>query len=153
MPEGEPDRELSPIKEKECINFDIYSDAADSVHVADDNANDLLMKCKELATSIRSSLKHLQLQKEYKAYDELVLATFGDILESCPRSPKTALSRDEISRKYNKLHHSRVWLVIVKKFHEGTGDPVSKSDMFLEVAHIIVDLWNEIKHVWDVELC
>ena len=42
-----------------------------------------------------------------------------------------------------RLNKTKLWKAVVNKYHEGTGDPLSKSDLFHKVMSMIHDPWDQ----------
>ena len=69
--------------------------------------------------------------------DSILWDTFGGILAECPERPRTALNRDRFKEKYGNINGKSFWYDVTRKLHNGTGDPLCKSDLFLELMAMI----------------
>ena len=82
-------------------------------------------------------------RETYEEYENLVKNHFGQkFIESCSNS-KTELTRSQFEEKYEPLHRSRIWKALCKEYCGQTGDPLAKSDRFLELAHLAYFLWHD----------
>ena len=97
-------------------------------------------RCKQIAEVVSSKLQAIQLQTNQEEYDNEVLDSFHDVLVACPRKPSTRLSRKELEKKHGEMYRTALWSKVVKKYHDETGDPTSKTDLFLEVMATIAKL-------------
>ena len=58
-------------------------------------------------------------------------------------TPRTVAKRDAIRRRYCNHDRHWIWTFICREYHNETGDPESKSEMFLKVSYIIHCLLNQ----------
>lgn len=97
----------------------------------------------ELIEKVRDEVRRLREKKCYNEYEDLMMKTFQQHFAKCKRSPRTALTRQEVDRRYGDMHRSGLWQKVCNEHYDGTGDPVNKSDEFLEMMHKIHGLWKE----------
>ena len=90
-------------------------------------------------------MKSLQFQKKNAEYNQYVLQEFDEIFQAvpCPYLSRTTLTRKEYEKKYGNMHRTPLWNQVVKRYHNCTGDPLSKSDDFLRVMDIFMRFWEE----------
>ena len=133
------------------LNFDAYESIDEKVDADGDAANIfpasctsdpndsgyILGDCVEIALATRGQAVALQAEHKHDELAELVFNKFGNVLESCPQFPKTKLKRDEIREMYSNHDRHFLWSRACCKWHNGTGDPESKSDVFLKAMFII----------------
>ena len=121
-----------------CPHFDI----SDEKCSADEELSivDPLARCEELLLKFKSSLVSLPLQERSTKYQDLITKEFDAVFALFPRRPdvRTAITDNEFKKKYNMMHKSPLWFAVTRKYHAGTGDPMSKSDSFLNVMDMIV---------------
>ena len=97
-----------------------------------------MLRTKRLEQSLASSCKEIVFSIRRRAFpgsiaNDDILDTYGKILSSCPRLPRTRLSRDGFGEKYGDMHKGSQWRKVCDAFHSGTGDPLDKSDTFLRI--------------------
>jgi len=105
---------------------------------------DPVAKCLSIAQELRQQGEQLQIPiaNNGEEFVELVLDKFGDLLEAAPLEPQTKISRDSFAELYDNMHREAHWNQVVKRYHNGTGDPESKSDVFIELMNVIHCLWK-----------
>jgi len=99
-------------------------------------------KCNQIVASVPASLEALWAAKDEDKYEKLFFDAFEDVLNECPRQPRTTLKRQEFEHKYGNMHRSILWSRVVKQFHNATGDPLSKTDFFLDTMAVIDKMWR-----------
>ena len=99
-----------------------------------------------LITSIQTEVGLLRDDNNEAQYIELVLNTFQQHILDCkstfPNPNKTKLSRSECEQRFECMHRYSLWRKVCDKFHNGTGDPLSKTDAFLELMYKLHKLWQ-----------
>eukprot|EP00746_Dinoflagellata_sp_MGD_P014285 gnl/MRDRNA2_/MRDRNA2_131261_c0_seq1.p1 gnl/MRDRNA2_/MRDRNA2_131261_c0~~gnl/MRDRNA2_/MRDRNA2_131261_c0_seq1.p1 ORF type:complete len:269 (-),score=45.54 gnl/MRDRNA2_/MRDRNA2_131261_c0_seq1:371-1177(-) len=101
----------------------------------------LIKRCQAIAGEISEQVKKLKINNDRDKYEELILNRFDSVFRECPTLPHTGLSRQGFEKKYGSLHRYFPWSKVCKRFHGGISDPLSKSDIFLQIMQIIRSLW------------
>ena len=162
----QPDAEISPGQANiictppglqtspRCLKFDIFSDGSSPTiesevgdiipEVTLGAESTLTSRCKIISDRVRDQCCTLHGDDWQRRLDELIMANFHQEFLDCPQMPKTQLDRTSIRAAYDSHDRHYLWRMVCNKYHEGTGDPVSKSDAFLDVMKLVCNRWKEV---------
>jgi hypothetical protein len=91
-------------------------------------ANRLKARCEHVRSS---SLLSVQSDEEF-------WSLYGDALSACPERPRMFLTKRRFVETYGNIHWKPFWQYATRKLHDGTSDPLTKSELFLEMMSIIL---------------
>ena len=97
--------------------------------------------------SLEPKLRSAKRVKTRGEYIRILDLELDYIFQHLPKRTKTRtqMSRKEFDEKYGNMHRTDLWKLVVANYHENTGDPMSKSDAFLEVMHTITTFDEQLE--------
>jgi len=103
-----------------------------------DGSLDLVQMCSSKLQSLMPKLRTTNKNKPRQEYLRFLFEKIDDVFQHLPyRTDSTRMLRDVFDQKYPGLQRTDLWHFAVRKYHGGTGNPMSKSDSFIKVMHAI----------------
>lgn len=103
-----------------------------------DDSLDLVRMCSSKLQSLTPKLRTTNKNKPRQEYLRFLFEKIDDVFQHLSyRTDSTKMLRDVFDQKHPGLQRTDLWYFAVRKYHGGTGDPMSKSDSFIEVMQKI----------------
>jgi len=129
------------------IHFDISDECSHAD--AEMSKLDPVANCEQFLVKLQEHLATVPLTERREVYERAIITDFDDVFLQFPRYPSipTCITDKEFRKKYGAMHKTSLWRSITRKYHASTGDPMSKSDAFLQVMHRVVRFGDTLDNI------